>query len=108
MKLIPCSYRLIGLEPLVLSSCDRDIRVMSYNLKYSFDSFILPILMLLTYFVLALTAKCLSNANVSKKFTKLSTNTLPFRTPSTRTFINTYLHIYISNTTLVGGTLFAF
>ncbi|XP_054082432.1 piezo-type mechanosensitive ion channel component isoform X10 [Zeugodacus cucurbitae] len=57
--------RLIGLEPLVLSSCDRDIRVMSYNLKYSFDSFILPILMLLTYFVLALTAKCLSNANVS-------------------------------------------
>uniref|UniRef100_A0A0K8W6F3 Piezo-type mechanosensitive ion channel component 1 n=1 Tax=Bactrocera latifrons TaxID=174628 RepID=A0A0K8W6F3_BACLA len=57
--------RLIGLEPLVLSSCDRDIRVMSYNLKYSFDSFILPILMLLTYFVLALTAKCLSNPNVS-------------------------------------------
>ncbi|XP_036224300.2 piezo-type mechanosensitive ion channel component isoform X2 [Bactrocera oleae] len=57
--------RLIGLEPLVLSSCDRDIRVMSYNLTYSFDSFILPILMLLTYFVLALTAKCLSNANVS-------------------------------------------
>ncbi|XP_036328319.1 piezo-type mechanosensitive ion channel component isoform X2 [Rhagoletis pomonella] len=59
--------RLIGLEPLVLSSCDRDIRVMSYNLKYSFDSFILPILMLLTYFVLALTAKCLSNANVTAK-----------------------------------------
>ncbi|XP_054741446.1 piezo-type mechanosensitive ion channel component isoform X2 [Anastrepha obliqua] len=57
--------RLIGLEPLVLSSCDRDIRVMSYNLKYSFDSFILPILMLLTYFVLALTAKCLSNPHVS-------------------------------------------
>ncbi|XP_049305260.1 piezo-type mechanosensitive ion channel component isoform X1 [Bactrocera dorsalis] len=59
--------RLIGLEPLVLSSCDRDIRVMSYNLKYSFDSFILPILMLLTYFVLALTAKCLSNPNVTAK-----------------------------------------
>ncbi|XP_049305639.1 piezo-type mechanosensitive ion channel component isoform X8 [Bactrocera dorsalis] len=62
--------RLIGLEPLVLSSCDRDIRVMSYNLKYSFDSFILPILMLLTYFVLALTAKCLSNPNLVKRLRK--------------------------------------
>ncbi|XP_067624230.1 piezo-type mechanosensitive ion channel component isoform X8 [Eurosta solidaginis] len=60
--------RLLALEPLVLSSCERDIRVMSYNLKYSFDSFILPVLMLLTYFVLALTAKCLSNANVAAKF----------------------------------------
>lgn len=52
-------FRLIGLEPLVTSSCINDIRIMIYNTNYRLDSYLNPIMILIAYYSLALTSKLL-------------------------------------------------
>ncbi|XP_055921322.1 piezo-type mechanosensitive ion channel component isoform X4 [Eupeodes corollae] len=49
--------RLVGLEPLITSSCSKDIRLIFYDTWFKLDSFISPFSMLFSYYVLALTSK---------------------------------------------------
>uniref|UniRef100_A0A1A9WMD8 Piezo-type mechanosensitive ion channel component n=1 Tax=Glossina brevipalpis TaxID=37001 RepID=A0A1A9WMD8_9MUSC len=52
--------RLIGLEPLLSSSCDEDVRIITVETKFGGDSFLNPIMLFITYHVLALTSKNLA------------------------------------------------
>lgn len=72
MTLFRNSSRLIGLEPLVTSSCanGNDIRIIVYDTKFKADSFLNPIVLFFTYYALALTTKNLIKARVSNKFLK--------------------------------------
>ncbi|XP_061387331.1 piezo-type mechanosensitive ion channel component [Musca vetustissima] len=59
--------RLIGLEPLITSTCDNDIRIVVYNTEYKADSFLNPIVLFFTYYALALTTKNLIKIRIITK-----------------------------------------
>ncbi|XP_023298569.2 piezo-type mechanosensitive ion channel component isoform X3 [Lucilia cuprina] len=57
--------RLIGLEPLITSTCANDIRIIVYDTQFKADSFLNPIVLFFTYYALALTTKNLIKARVT-------------------------------------------
>ncbi|XP_037894241.1 piezo-type mechanosensitive ion channel component isoform X3 [Glossina fuscipes] len=59
--------RLIGLEPLLNSSCDGDIRIITIETKFGGDSFLNPIMLFIAYHVLALTSKNLAVRRIVPK-----------------------------------------
>lgn len=61
---------LIGLEPLIESSCMPDIRVLLYNNTLSLDSYLNPFALLFAYFAMALTTKHLIKPRVSVDLVK--------------------------------------
>ncbi|XP_046801250.1 piezo-type mechanosensitive ion channel component isoform X5 [Lucilia cuprina] len=59
--------RLIGLEPLITSTCANDIRIIVYDTQFKADSFLNPIVLFFTYYALALTTKNLIKARIIAK-----------------------------------------
>lgn len=74
MSLIQYLSRLIGLEPLITSTCANDIRIIVYDTQFKADSFLNPIVLFFTYYALALTTKNLIKARVSGKITNYLIN----------------------------------
>ncbi|XP_055851574.1 piezo-type mechanosensitive ion channel component isoform X3 [Episyrphus balteatus] len=64
--------RLVGLEPLITSSCIKDIRLIFYETWFKLDSFLSPFSMLFSYYVLALTSKNLIEMRISNHQNKRS------------------------------------
>ncbi|EDW03914.1 GH10256 [Drosophila grimshawi] len=59
--------RLIGLEPLIESTCSRDIRVLLYNNTLTLDSYLNPFAVFFAYFAMALTTKHLIKPRLEPK-----------------------------------------
>ncbi|XP_075153442.1 piezo type mechanosensitive ion channel component isoform X2 [Haematobia irritans] len=66
--------RLIGLEPLVTSKCEDDIRIIVYNTEFKADSFLNPIVLFFTYYALALTTKNLIKIRLMRANTRKPAN----------------------------------
>ncbi|XP_065355463.1 piezo-type mechanosensitive ion channel component [Calliphora vicina] len=67
--------RLIGLEPLITSTCANDIRIIVYDTQFKADSFLNPIVLFFTYYALALTTKNLIKARLMRSATRKSATT---------------------------------
>ncbi|XP_046801252.1 piezo-type mechanosensitive ion channel component isoform X7 [Lucilia cuprina] len=67
--------RLIGLEPLITSTCANDIRIIVYDTQFKADSFLNPIVLFFTYYALALTTKNLIKARLMRSATRKTTTT---------------------------------
>ncbi|XP_050741611.1 piezo-type mechanosensitive ion channel component isoform X2 [Drosophila biarmipes] len=59
--------RLIGLEPLIESYCNPDLRYVLYNTTLSLDSYLNPFALFFAYFALALTTKHLIRPRLESK-----------------------------------------
>ncbi|XP_032592573.1 piezo-type mechanosensitive ion channel component isoform X2 [Drosophila grimshawi] len=62
--------RLIGLEPLIESTCSRDIRVLLYNNTLTLDSYLNPFAVFFAYFAMALTTKHLIKPRLVRQSTR--------------------------------------
>ncbi|XP_032592572.1 piezo-type mechanosensitive ion channel component isoform X1 [Drosophila grimshawi] len=72
--------RLIGLEPLIESTCSRDIRVLLYNNTLTLDSYLNPFAVFFAYFAMALTTKHLIKPRVSLRREQRATLNEPTET----------------------------
>ncbi|XP_016961872.1 piezo-type mechanosensitive ion channel component isoform X3 [Drosophila biarmipes] len=72
--------RLIGLEPLIESYCNPDLRYVLYNTTLSLDSYLNPFALFFAYFALALTTKHLIRPRVSLRRDQRATLNEPTET----------------------------
>ncbi|XP_016961874.1 piezo-type mechanosensitive ion channel component isoform X5 [Drosophila biarmipes] len=69
--------RLIGLEPLIESYCNPDLRYVLYNTTLSLDSYLNPFALFFAYFALALTTKHLIRPRLVRQSTRKSRTPQP-------------------------------
>lgn len=63
-----CHYSLVGLSPLIISSCnstDGDIRIILMNNNIDLDAFLNPIALILCYYTLVISSAFILNAKVN-------------------------------------------